>query len=123
MSTSVVLVTAPFLSVVRPSLGVSNLKAALSEAGISSRIEYLNISYADQIGVDLNEYITEKLPNILLVGEWVFSELVNRRPSPASAVEHIRQMRQFIPEAKLKEIASLRSSVAQFVEESARRLV
>ncbi len=80
-------VVAPVLSVARPALGVSLLKACLARAGVESRIHYANLSFAAQEGLEWNEFLAERIPADLLAGEWIFS----RTNSVRKYAEKLRQ--------------------------------
>jgi len=73
MRESVLLVAMPFLSVARPALGVSAIRAALTQRGISARVLYANVRFADVMGVRAAEHIAEVLPTNLLIGDWIFA--------------------------------------------------
>jgi ribosomal peptide maturation radical SAM protein 1 len=118
----IVLVCAPFFSVVRPALGVSLLKAALEQVQIPTRIEYLNLRFANRIGVDFHESAATGVANTLLVGEWVFASLVNRDARPAQEQEYLDSLRAVYSERHLAQLGSLRESALDFVEEESRRL-
>jgi len=80
----IVFAVLPFADVDRPAIGVSLLKAEIESLGFDSRILYLNIDFAEQIGVRLFTHISEGLPSESLVGEWFFADLVfgDRIPHP-----------------------------------------
>jgi len=63
----------PFASVYRPSIGVSLLKSGLQNNGFSSKIHYFNLDFADLIGLDKYDDISEKGGGISLIGEIVFA--------------------------------------------------
>jgi ribosomal peptide maturation radical SAM protein 1 len=70
----VVLIVMPFASIQRPAIGVSLLKSALHDLGISSKIYYFNIKFAEKIGVMLYDLIAEHdLGHTSLIGELIFS--------------------------------------------------
>ena len=68
----ILLVVPPFQSCARPSLGVSQLKANLAEAGFSAKVLYLNLLYAERIGWWIYEWISNVNYDYLL-GEFIFS--------------------------------------------------
>ena len=72
MTADVLLVSAPVMSVLRPSAALGLLQAALAAVGVSAQSLYLNLVFADMIGIDLNERLGEDLPSHLLAGEWLF---------------------------------------------------
>jgi hypothetical protein len=71
----VLLVSMPFGSAFAPSLGLSLLKAGLTNRGISSRIRYFSITFAETIGRAFYQGIAQEgRPRTReLAGEWIFS--------------------------------------------------
>jgi magnesium-protoporphyrin IX monomethyl ester (oxidative) cyclase len=119
----VVLVCAPFFSVVRPALGVSLLKAALEERSIDSRVEYLNLRFADRIGVDFHESAATGVANTLLVGEWIFSPMVNGTRKPALEESYLATLRTLYSDHHLAALESIRNAARSFIDEEANRLL
>jgi len=72
---NVLFVNAPFASI-RPAIGVSLLKGQLERLGIHSRVVYLNLKYAEQLGVDTYNYVSHQAPAQALLGEWIFAPCV-----------------------------------------------
>lgn len=119
----VVLVCAPFFSVVRPALGVSLLKAALARHGIPARVEYLNLLFADRIGVDFHESAATGVANTLMVGEWIFSGPANGGRKPAGEDEYLATLRSLYTDSHWKSLDAIRAAAVEFVESEARRLL
>ncbi len=71
-------VVMPFGSVHRPALGVSLLKAALTRIGISSCIHYFNLKFAERIGLQLYDSLSETSLDSPLIGELIFAKFVFR---------------------------------------------
>ena len=69
----VLLVSMPFASVRRPTLGATLLQASLAERSIACDIAYLNVAFAKILGAEEYEHIADELPHTTLAGEWVFS--------------------------------------------------
>jgi ribosomal peptide maturation radical SAM protein 1 len=74
-STSVALVNMPFSYSKYPSIQLGTLSALLKSQGIGVRCHYLNLAFAQRIGLRLYEPICEKRA---LFGEWLFSHLLFR---------------------------------------------
>lgn len=71
----ILLINMPFGPLNTPSLGLSLLKSGLSQRGISSRILYLNIAFANLIGEEPYRLISQGFPrNVDQIGEWIFSK-------------------------------------------------
>lgn len=69
----VALVNMPVAATQTPSLGLSILKSALAGLDIAADIHYLNIKYAELVGLEVLEAL-ETLPTAQLVGDWIFSD-------------------------------------------------
>ncbi|MGH1372191.1 MAG: RiPP maturation radical SAM C-methyltransferase [Cellvibrionaceae bacterium] len=69
----VALVNMPIVTTQNPSLGLSLLKAGLNQRNINCDVHYLNLAYAERVGLDLLEQI-ETTPTAQLVGDWVFAQ-------------------------------------------------
>ena len=74
---SVLLVVPPFQSVLFPTMGVSQLKANLEAQGFPTEILYLNLRFAERIGVNLYGSIAEQSPADSLFGEFFRARAAN----------------------------------------------
>ena len=75
LNPQVALIQMPFASVFSPSLGLSLLKSGLALRGVSSKVFYFNLRYAQTIGFELYDEIANGSPGVCdLLGEWIFSE-------------------------------------------------
>lgn len=70
--TDVCLVSVPFFNIQRPSVGLGLLKAGLVHSGITSKVIYTNLRFAEAIGIDTYWFISTYSQTDLL-GEWIFS--------------------------------------------------
>ena len=70
----VLLLNMPFVSLSRPSIGLSLLKARLAEEGIECAIGYPNLFLAERIGFEAYQLIDDKLSQALFAGEWLFAQ-------------------------------------------------
>ncbi|HEX7155062.1 MAG TPA: RiPP maturation radical SAM C-methyltransferase [Thermoanaerobaculia bacterium] len=71
----VALVSMPFGPLFSPSIGLSLLKAGLMRAGISSRVHYFTIDFAERVGAQFYLGVANGFRPALrnLPGEWIFS--------------------------------------------------
>ena len=70
----------PFASANRPAIGVSLLKSALKDMGVSSVIHYFNIKFAEKIGPKLYDKVAEhEYAGASLIGELIFSHIGFKR--------------------------------------------
>lgn len=124
MSVDVLFCSAPVMSVVRPSAALGLLQALLREKGISAESLYLNLVFADRIGLDLNEQLAEKLPSHLLAGDWLFGNCLGTRPDRPQVQQHISELGTAIERKGLAQLYEIRRTVIpSFVAEAADRLL
>lgn len=73
--TDVLLVSMPFGPLLSPSLGLSLLQPQVRARGITCRIEYFTLPFAERIGEPLYSRITteNRVMARAFVGEWIFS--------------------------------------------------
>ncbi len=62
----------PYAAVERPSLAAGLLKASLMRGGISARVCYANLAFAETIGLPKYFFLSNNLPKYLM-GEWTFA--------------------------------------------------
>ncbi len=68
------LLNMPFVSLARPAIGVSLLKARLAEEGYSCTVAYGSLFFAEWIGFDSYEMILDRVSPAMFVGDWLFSQ-------------------------------------------------
>jgi ribosomal peptide maturation radical SAM protein 1 len=84
------------MSVLRPSVALGTLQQALLDRGIAARSLYLNILFAQEIGLDLNEGMIDRLPTHLLLGEWLFAAALGSAPAVEQAKAYRRLLQQIL---------------------------
>ena len=78
----VLLITMPFGAIDRPALGLSLLKAGLAKKGISCDVSYLNFRFAEIIGLEAYDWVTNTLPYTAFAGDWCFTAALHgERPA------------------------------------------
>lgn len=107
------LLNMPFVSLDRPAIGISILKARLAEEGIPCSIKYGNLLFAERVGKQAYALINDRLANWMFAGEWLFSEQVfpNIDRSP-----YIASLRENISESELDTVFRLRGELSDFLE-------
>lgn len=124
MSVDVLFCSAPVMSVVRPSAALGLLQALLRQKGIRAETLYLNLLFADRIGLDLNEQLAEKLPSHLLAGDWLFGDCLGVRPDRPQAQRHLSELSAAIERKGLDQLYEIRRNlIPSFVAEAADRLL
>jgi ribosomal peptide maturation radical SAM protein 1 len=113
----------PFADTRGPSLGVSLLQSAVAAKGISCRIGYFNLDYAEEIGLATCARIAQDMPPESLVGEWLFADCAFGDQVPDGRV----YLNRFLPrypgaEACVPELLRLRALSERFVERCVRKI-
>jgi ribosomal peptide maturation radical SAM protein 1 len=70
----VLLISMPYGALERQALGLSLLKARLTECGIEADVRYLNFAFAEFIGADDYRWVNYELPYTAFAGDWSFVE-------------------------------------------------
>ncbi len=111
----------PFGDAHTPSLALSLLQAELAEAGIPARSHYLNLAFAERIGLDRFDRYSLDMSGAFL-GEWAFADCLFPRPD-AEAERYVEEVLIPLEKFTLEEIASFEQDHAAahpFLEESLR---
>src|SRR6266849_2349424 len=78
-SAELALVSAPWGSIIRPSIALGILKQCALRAGIRTQVHYLNMKFAERIGLDLYESISSASA---FYPEWFFSSHLSVTEGP-----------------------------------------
>ena len=123
----VILVCPPFLSVARPSMGLSAIKGSLNLAEIESTIHYLNVDFSAVVGLSFAEWLSVDSPVNLLLGEWIFSHLIRAQSVPlADMATYLDEVSDRFPEGVLppaEVFEAARRAAEPFLEAAAERIV
>jgi len=65
----------PFSDVRVPAIGVSLLKAALKQIGVSTKIHYFNLKLAERIGLELSQRLMDVGRDSAMIGELIMEAL------------------------------------------------
>lgn len=123
MPPDLLLCTAPVMSVVRPSIGLALLQAAVEARGHLVETLYLNLDFAEACGLDLNEQLAERTPAELLVGDWIFRPGVGPGGSAEAQAAHDRAIATLCARRGIPDLHPLRDTLAPgFVAAAARRI-
>jgi ribosomal peptide maturation radical SAM protein 1 len=74
----------PFADTERPALGISLLKARLTQEGVACDLLYLNLAFARLLGRQAYQRVANELPFKSLAGEWVFVDSLYGAPTASS---------------------------------------
>ena len=70
----VLLMNMPFVSISRPAIGISILKAVLREHGVDCDVAYPNLAYAEWESFETYSLLDEKISDALFTGDWLFGQ-------------------------------------------------
>ncbi len=115
MPTSIALIVPPVHTVARPSLGLSSLQASLVAAGHLTRTHYLNLTFAESVGPDLNEWLCIEADFQWLIGEWIFARLVRPRPAASLDDRYFRDVVGEVPAGLEAAVRRARDQAGEFV--------
>jgi ribosomal peptide maturation radical SAM protein 1 len=119
MSVDVVLCSAPVMSVVRPSIALGLLQASLQRRGITCRSLYLNLLFAEAIGIDLNEEVAMESPASLRVGDWLFAGTLGKPLDRPEVATHRRALERSLGASMADLLAVREEAVPAFVATAA----
>jgi ribosomal peptide maturation radical SAM protein 1 len=113
-SLRVLLINMPFVSLSRPAIGISILKARLVENHISCRVGYANLLFAERVGTSAYELINDQLSGSFFAGDWLFSEYLfpelDRTPYISTLRQHLDNDVQF------DTVMALRGEIGPFLD-------
>ncbi|HET6266280.1 MAG TPA: RiPP maturation radical SAM C-methyltransferase, partial [Acidobacteriota bacterium] len=115
-----------------PSLGLSLLKARLTQEKISSKVLYFGLPFAKKIGKRLYGRIANGDPRPMdLLGEWIFTPALNGDNSTGYVDEILRNRANFyceelsmeIPARFIDKVLSVQSISAEFADQCAEEIL
>jgi len=124
------LVHMPLVAIERPAIGLGVLKSALRERGITSRVHYANLAFAEEIGVN-RYHLLDGSPFASLVADWLFAGAAFPEFQPDSE-DYLSRVEKLFPAALLatanmtsvrEYLWSVRQEMTGFVDRVARRVL
>jgi ribosomal peptide maturation radical SAM protein 1 len=85
----------PFSTISYPCMAFGSLKPSLLDAGIPCDVRYLLLEFADRIGYEAQETLTDGRYYKALVGDWVFAGLAAEGPGLAPAPDDLSYLTDF----------------------------
>ncbi|MEW6228895.1 MAG: RiPP maturation radical SAM C-methyltransferase, partial [Bacillota bacterium] len=123
----VVLVSMPFGPLFQPSMGLSLLKPAIAQLGVTTKLLYFTFRFAELIGASSYLQISEGQPaSYDLVGEWIFSAALfgNASSDAEGYIEEVlgkhlaaHEYMKPVSEAFLRSIIEARAKAESFLGE------
>src|SRR5262245_54434837 len=116
----VLLISMPYGALERPALGLSLLKAALTDAGIPCDVRYLNFSFADLLGLERYRWISSELPYTAFAGDWTFTHLLygKRHAAEARYLDEVLRRIWHRSEADIQGVLEVQTLATHFLEHS-----
>jgi ribosomal peptide maturation radical SAM protein 1 len=114
----VLLLSMPFGALDRPALGISLLKAALVERGLTCEVRYPNYALAELIGAEEYRWIASDLPYTAFAGDWCFTESLYG-PDPAAEAGYIEEVLRGIwklPDESIRRVLRVRALIPHFMD-------
>jgi len=114
----VLLLSMPFGALERQALGISLLKAILTEKGIKCDIKYPTFTFAELIGADEYYWVSNDLPHTAFAGEWVFTSALSVA-NPTADKNYIKEVLQDewkLGESDIARILNVRNMVQHFID-------
>ncbi len=110
----------PFAASERPALGVSLLKAHLQCSGSACDVAYLNLAFAETIGLRSYVRIVDGVPPRALAGEWVFAECLwgSDAALPGSYVDDVLRARLRLAEDDVELLLCAQAQAHDFLDAS-----
>jgi len=111
----VLLLNMPFVSLARPAIGISLLKARLAEEGFACSIGYGSLFLAECVGLASYELILDRISPAMFAGDWLFSQWLFPGRDHSVYLETLR--RQLSGNAGgFATVLAMRERIGQFLE-------
>lgn len=113
----------PCAATSRPAIGVSLLNAILQQHGVECDVAYLNLLFAELLGLDDYVRLIDRVPFRALAGEWVFAAVAwgtsSRRDS---YLDNVLRRQHGVEKDDVDVVLRARDAAHGFIEESLRRI-
>ena len=118
---NVLLINMPFVSISRPAIGISLLKAGLESRGIEARTGYANLIFAELTGLESYSLVDEKINLTLFPGDWLFAHFMFKERLDVDT--YIATLRHHLENREeLNKFLEMRNIIAPFLQECMERL-
>lgn len=109
------LVNMPLVSLARPAIGISLLKARLAEEGLSCTIGYGSLFFAERVGLSSYELILDRISSAMFAGDWLFSQWLFPDRDHTSYLATLRQQLSD-NSADFEAVLALREQIGPYLE-------
>lgn len=113
----VLLISMPFGALERQALGLSLLKAGLTQQGVPCDVRYLTFPFAEFIGYEEYQWLTFEVPYTAFAGDWTFTQaLYGEHPVDEERyIQDVLRQRWQLDETSIGRILRIRSLVLPFL--------
>lgn len=114
----VLLLSMPYGALDRPALGISLLKACLTEQNIVCDVHYFTFSLAEFIGCEEYCWISSDLAYTAFAGDWTFTPSLygEQVESDTSYIQHVLQDTWRLDASSIKRLLDIRSMIPYFLD-------
>lgn len=110
----VLLFNMPFVSLARPAIGASMLKAKLQEEGIGCEVAYPNLLLAKAVGVETYRLVDDQIGLTYFVGDWLFAQdLFGGTPDREAYLDGVRSHVE--TEEEFRRILAVEKQIPEFL--------
>jgi ribosomal peptide maturation radical SAM protein 1 len=111
----VLLISMPFGAVERPSLALGLLQAHCTAAGVSCETQYLNLAFAERIGLPDYLWVCNDIPYTAFAGDWLFAAALYDTDGDDGFVDTVLRELWHQDQAEIDRLLRVRRSVRDFL--------
>lgn len=112
----VLLLNMPFVSLARPAIGISILKARMAEEGMGCTIGYGSFFFAEWVGLTVHELFLSRISPAMFAGDWLFSQWLFPDRDHAVYLATLRHQLGDQGAADFESIMAMRGQIGPFLE-------
>jgi ribosomal peptide maturation radical SAM protein 1 len=113
----VLLISMPCGAVERPSLALGLLQAHCARENVSCEVQYLNLAFAEQVGLASYQWLCNTVPYTAFAGEWLFADaLYDGSCDDGGYLRTVLTDTWQLSEPDLAKIAGIRQHVRPFLQ-------
>jgi ribosomal peptide maturation radical SAM protein 1 len=112
----VLLLNMPFVSLARPAIGISILKARMAEEGLGCAIGYGSLFFAEWFGMSAYELFLSRISPAMFAGDWLFSQWLFPGRDRSVYLATLRDQLQDRGEGDIEAIEAMLDGIGPFLE-------
>jgi ribosomal peptide maturation radical SAM protein 1 len=110
------LLNMPFVSLGRPAIGISLLKARLAEEGRPCTIAYGSLFFAEYFGQDAYEFFLSRVSPAMFAGDWMFSQWLHPDGDQSTYLATLRHTLSTAGAVDFETFLAMRARIGEFLE-------